>query len=308
MVEHDEWVLRLLLDGLRDAGLVVTTAATVEDGLKKVRELAPDCVVCEVNLPGDGYALARSLRKDKPPTSLTPIAMLASDDDASARTLAFEAGADTLITRPFRLEEVVAQINALVQLAGRMRERRNSLMDSLSAGPQSSPEAASFRADLEHMPVASLLTLLELERKSGSVSVSSKRRRAKLQLADGHVASGSLDGVDCEPVAVLRETLEWTEGRITFRASGPVARPAHARSIRILLADARPLGAANGANTSRASSSRMQGLPPPPGGRKPGSQALTDTPTRRVDVPARPTASTTKSDASEAPPTTRRPR
>jgi two-component system, OmpR family, response regulator len=278
VVEHDEWVLRLLLDGLREGGLVVATAPTVEEGLHKVRDLNPDCVLCEVDLPGDGYALVRSMRADKPPVSLIPVAMLASDEDDKARTLAFEAGADALIERPFRLEEVIAQINALVQLARRMKERRNSLIDSLSAGPPSSPESASFRGDLQHMPIASLLTLLELERKSGSVSVKSGERAAKLNLADGHIVTGTLDGKAADPVMVLRAALDWKEGRITFRATGPVARPLNARPVRILLAEAKP----GSVPITRASNPRMQAIPPPPGQRKP---ALDDQPTARVDVP-----------------------
>lgn len=306
VVEHDEWLLRLFLDGLRDAGLVVSTAATVEDGLAKIGELAPDCVVCDVNLPGDGYGLARAMRADKPPMSIIPIAMLAADDDVKARTATFEAGADALVTRPFRLEEVVAQINALVQLARRMRERRTSLIESLGAGPPSSPEGASFRADLEHMPIASLLTLLELERKSGSVSVKSGARVAKLDLADGHVASGALDGASCNPVAVLKDALEWTTGRITFRASGPIARPLTARPIRVLLAEASPN---NKAPVTRGSSARLPAIPPPPGQRRaadPSKPALRDQPTRPVDVPVRASGKHEVAPISE-PPSTKKP-
>lgn len=286
VIEHDEWLLRLLLEGLREAGLVVTTAQSVDAGLAKVRELVPDCVLCEVTLPGSGYEVPRALRKEQPPLSLIPVAMLASDDDAGARTATFEAGADALITRPFRLEEVVAQLNALVQLAHRMRARRTSLIDSLSAGPPSAPESASFRGDLEHMPLASLLTLLELERKTGSVSVKSDQRRAKLDLADGHIASASVDGVTMDPVAVLKDALDWADGTITFRAREPAPRPGRARSIRMILAEARG-GPVPGLPPTRASSARLQAIPPPPGQRKPGA-ALEDTPTRRVDVPEKP--------------------
>lgn len=298
VVEHDEWLLRLLLEGLREAGLVVATAGDVDDGLSKIRDLSPDCILCEVNLPGDGYSLARSVRADKAPISLIPIAMLAADDDERARTATFEAGADALIERPFRLEEVVAQINALVQLARRMRERRNSLIDSLGAGPPSSPESASFQGDLEHMPLASLLTLLELERKSGTVSVKSGTRGAKLTLADGHVAAGQLDGATTPPVAVLKQALDWKEGRITFRATAPVPRPAGARPIRILLAEAKP----SAVPITRASNPRMQAIPPPPGQRKP---ALEEQTTARVHVPSV-TKQESAAPASE-PPSTKKP-
>jgi two-component system OmpR family response regulator len=313
VIEHDEWILRLLQDGLRDGGFVVATAANADDGLAKVRDLAPDCVLCEVSLPGkNGYAVALELRADQPPISITPIALLAADDDDHARTATFDAGADALLTRPFKLEEVIAQITALVQLASRMRERRISLIDSLSAGPASSPEGASFRGDLEHMPVASLLTLLELERKTGGISVKSGKRRATMELADGCVVGTTLDGVKMDPVVMLRDTLGWTEGRVTFRAKPGIARPPNARSIRLVLAEAR--GVSTSASSTRlpamggGSVGRMQAIPPPPGRRisaneppkRPG--ALEDVPTRRVDVPP------TRPKPTEEPPSTKRPK
>lgn len=310
VVEHDEWILRLLQEGLRDGGFVVAIASTADDGLAKIRDLAPDCVVCDVSLPGkDGYAVAAAIRGDKPPISLTPIALLAADDDLDARTATFEAGADALLTRPFKLEEVLAQVNALVQLARRMRERRNSLIDSLSAGPASSPEGASFRGDLEHMPVASLLTLLELERKTGSMSVKSGKRKATLDLADGCVVATTLDGVAMDPVVMLRDSLGWTEGRVTFRAKPAIARPPTARSIRLLLAEARGVSGSSAripAMGASASVARMQAIPPPPGKRisanEPKRPGLEDVPTRRVDVPQH------KPKPTDDPPSTKRPK
>jgi two-component system, OmpR family, response regulator len=299
VIEHDDWLLRLLQEGLREGGFVVATASSAADGLAKIRELAPDCILCEASLPErDGYSVAIAVRADGPPTSLIPIALLAAEDDTSARTAAFEAGADALLTRPFRLDEVIAQLNALVQLARRMQERRNSLIDSLSAGP-ASVENASFRADIEHMPVASLLTLLELERKTGTVSAKSDKRRAKLELADGCIVSGQLDGIAMDVVVILRDTLTWTEGRVSFSAHAATPRPPTAKSIRFLLAEARgnSTAALPSMSSSGLSSARGQAIPPPPGKRKSQmmeavlapkpdpSPALTDQPTRRVDVP-----------------------
>lgn len=306
VIVHDDWVLHLLQDGLREGGFVVATASSGQEGLARVREMTPDCVLCDVSLPDkDGYAIVTALRTE---ASIVPIALLAAEEDATARTAAFEAGADALLTRPFRLEEVVAQMNALVQLARRMRERRNSLIDSLGAGPPSSPEGASFKGELEHMPLGSLLTLLELERKTGTVSVRSGKKTAKLELADGHIASASVGGVAGEIVVVLREALTFDSGRITFRAKPPAQRPPGARPIRALLAEARtsaPKPIAPAA-ASPIAPRGGQAIPPPPGRRKPAEveppkpaeptitkpsaeparkPALADIPTRRVDVP-----------------------
>ncbi|MBI2394612.1 MAG: response regulator, partial [Deltaproteobacteria bacterium] len=270
VIAHDDWILRLLQDGLRDGGFVVTPASSADEGLAKVRELVPDCVLCDIALPGkDGYGFAAELRSEGPPLSLVPIALLSSEDDLSARTTAFDAGADALLTKPFRLDEVIAQLNALVALARRMRAQRNSLMDSLRAGPPSAPESASFRGDLEHMSLASLLTLLELERKTGTVGVRAGKHVVKIELADGHVASATLDGADIAPLDVLRDALAWDKGRITFRAKPAALRPVAARPIRVLLAEARgDVAVAPVPGVVGPSLARPAAFPPPPGRRR----------------------------------------
>lgn len=316
LVEHDAWLLDLLEGGLRDRGFVVVRASTASEALAVVRAIPPECALIDVDLPEGGYALAASLRAEPAPISITPIALLADEDDSNARTRAFESGADVLLTRPFRIDEVVAQLQALVQLAHRMRARRNSLVDSLGPGPPSSRDGASFRADLAEMPVASLLALLEIERKSGTISVRSNERRAVLEVAAGCVSSSTLDGRERPALDVLREALSWTVGRVTFRASAPRERPADARPARALVAQAqRP--AAPPPRPSSATVPRMGAIPPPPGQRKsltnmaavvPKMPALQDNPTRRVDVPSiAPPRPAPEPPPTEPPPTTRRP-
>lgn len=243
LVAREGWVLRLLEEGLRDEGLVVASATRSDLALTRVQDMEPDCVVVDTELDDhDGYWVTVQVRGLSGPVAITPIALLAADDDAEARTRAFEAGADVLLTRPFRLDEILAQVRALVDFARRMRARRTSLMGSLhasTAGPPSSPEAAAFRAELAQMPVSGLLTLLELERKSGLVSARSNGRRVTLDLQSGYVTGATVDTVGVPVLEALALAVAFQEGTITFRAGFAVEPPADARPIRALLAELR---------------------------------------------------------------------
>lgn len=250
LVAREGWVLRLLEEGLREAGVVVSSATTSAGAVARIQELEPDCVIVDTDLGNgdlgdgdhDGYWVVVRVRGLGGPVGITPIALLAADDDAEARTRAFEAGADVLLLRPFRLEEVLAQVHALVEFARRMRARRTSLIGSLhanSAGPPSSPEAAAFRAELAQMPVSGLLTLLELERKSGLVSVRSEGRRVTLDVASGLVSGATIDSVGVPVIEALALAVAWRSGTITYRTGFAVDPPKDARAIRVLLGELR---------------------------------------------------------------------
>jgi DNA-binding response OmpR family regulator len=241
VAEHDGWILRLLQDGLREHGVVVIATSTAESALSQVTALKPDCVVCDAALPDhDGFWLASRVRAEPLPVSVTPLLMLASEGDERARMKAFEAGADAYMTKPFRVDEVVAQLNALVVLAQRMKGQRTALSDSL--GPPSSLEAASFDGDLEQMTLPSLLAILEMERRTGRVSVRSNKSRVVLELQGGFVVEATLDGKKIDPVDALRPAIAWSTGRVTFRAAVHRSSPPAARPIRVLIGAARPSG------------------------------------------------------------------
>ena len=217
IIEQDEWESTLLAKFLGEAGYEVHVASEARAGFEQVRALQPDCILCDVNLPDiDGFWVARRVRTEPSPVATAPFLFLTNAEDTESRLQGLNVGADIYLTRPFHDEEVVAQVGALIDMANRLRKQRETFA---SEGPISSTGAA-FTGDIAQMSVATVLTLIELERRSGHLQVRSESgRTAVLELNEGTLANATLEGKDEEPAAVLRETLRWKQGRFTFRSA-----------------------------------------------------------------------------------------
>ncbi len=142
---------------------------------------------------------------------MTPFLFLSGLDDEQSRIEGFHVGADVYITKPFRVDEVVAQIDALVQMATRLRARRDSML-SIPPGAQ----ATAIEGDLGQMSIATVLTVLEMERRTGTFEVISKKRRAFLDIVSGNVMEGTVGGTKVSALAALRTMLGWHVGRFSF--------------------------------------------------------------------------------------------
>ena len=236
IIEADEWESTLLAKFLAEAGYDVQVAGEARAGFEKVRQLQPDCILCDVNLPDiDGFWVARRVRTEPTAVATAPFLFLTDADDIESRLQGLNVGADLYLTRPFRNEEVVAQVGAMIDMANRLRKQRESFS---SEGPVSAAGAA-FQGDVAQMSVATVLTLLELERRSGHLKVSSDvGRTAVLELHEGSLAAATLDDQTHEPTFVLRETLRWKKGRFTFRSAELVAQPGSRQTIGGLLIEA----------------------------------------------------------------------
>ena len=85
----------------------------VADGretLQQVWDNAPDLVLLDLSMPGmDGIEVLESLRQDTQYQSL-PILLLTASDETEDRVRGLNTGADDYITKPFKIEEVVARI------------------------------------------------------------------------------------------------------------------------------------------------------------------------------------------------------
>lgn len=233
VIEDDEWVARLLAVAVREAGFEVEVRAEAQIGLDFAIERTPDCIVCDIDLPDhDGYWVAQNVRTQASRVSVTPFLFLSGKDDQASRLQGFHVGADVYMTKPFRVDEVVAQVTALVQMAARLRERRDSMLSIPPADP------SAIEGDLAQMSIATVLTVLEMERRTGTFEVSSKKRRAQILLAGGTAAGGSVGGDEVKSLDALTAMLSWTVGRFKFSPSEPDANPPSGPSIGSLLMEA----------------------------------------------------------------------
>lgn len=114
VVDDDATILKLLELVLRQAGFIVLTAKSGEDGLQMAQTQKPDVAILDVMLPGmNGYTLCRRLRQNSA-TALMPILMLTAQAETRDKLAGFEAGADDYLTKPFDPEELVARLRVLL--------------------------------------------------------------------------------------------------------------------------------------------------------------------------------------------------
>ncbi len=291
VIEDDEWVSRLLQSAIQDAGYEVIVCATAKAGLDSAFAQHPNCIVCDIDLPdADGYSVARHVRTHPSRVSVTPFLFLSGLDDEQSRLEGFHVGADVYITKPFRVDEVVAQIDALVQMATRLRARRDSMLSL----PPLSGHGTAIEGDLGQMSIATVLTVLEMERRTGRFEVVSKKRRAHLEIIAGCVIEGTVGGTKVSALAALRTMLAWSVGRFSFVPSAHRDVPAshNNKSLGAFLIEALRL---------QDEAARAE-LDLPPSRRRP-NDAKIDT---RMTAPA--LGGPASSPADFAPPSTRTPR
>ncbi len=115
VVEDEPAMLRALTLSLSARGYDVSTAEDGATGLSQAAELAPDVIVLDLGLPDlDGMNIIRAVRG----YSRTPIVVLSGRSSSRDKVDALEAGADDYVTKPFNVNELVAQLRAATRRAG----------------------------------------------------------------------------------------------------------------------------------------------------------------------------------------------
>lgn len=219
IIESDEWTATLLAKFLRDGGLQAETAAEARAGFDRARAIQPDCIVCSVNLPDiDGFWVARRVRAEPPPVGATPFIFLVEADDIQSRLQGLGVGGDVIVSKPFRADEITAQVKALVAMGRRLRQ---------PGAPEATPGAGppALQGDLAELSVSTVLTMLELERRTGMLRITGDTgRTAVVRVLDGTLVGVELDQRAQDSTELLREVLRWKRGGFEFR-SGPLTGP-----------------------------------------------------------------------------------
>jgi PAS domain S-box-containing protein len=122
---------------LKQAGYRVIEASTGEEGLRAVREEAPNLVLCDVNLPDmSGIEVCRAIKTD-PLTRSTPVVQISATFVTPHDQIAgLEGGAEIYLTEPIEPVELTTVVRVLLRLHSTERglvqseARWRSFMDS----------------------------------------------------------------------------------------------------------------------------------------------------------------------------------
>ena len=120
VAEDEPGIVGVLEAYLRRDGFRTCSAMDGVEAMRLFRELRPDAVLLDVNLPGmDGLDVLRAIR-DEGQTPVIIVTALADDVD---KLLGLRLGADDYVVKPFNPAEVVARLRAVLRRAGACERR-----------------------------------------------------------------------------------------------------------------------------------------------------------------------------------------
>ena len=115
LVEDDITLAMGIEYSLKNEGFNVYTVGKIKDAKEKISNSHIDIILLDVNLPdGNGYELCKEVRVD----SEVPIIFLTACDEEVNIVMGLDLGADDYITKPVRVRELVARINAVARRKG----------------------------------------------------------------------------------------------------------------------------------------------------------------------------------------------
>lgn len=117
-IDDSRTIRDLVRRTLERAGLSCTTACDGVEGMERFRELRPDVVVTDVNMPRlDGFGVIEAIRRGER-DSAVPILLLTTESAEALKARARAAGATGWIVKPFDDAALVAVLRRVADLGG----------------------------------------------------------------------------------------------------------------------------------------------------------------------------------------------
>lgn len=114
VVDDEIYIVHILDFSFQMEGYEVETALDGEQALERVKESRPDLIVMDMLMPRmDGLDACRAL-KASDETKDIPVVILSPRTRDVDRQMAFEAGAEDFVTRPFSPRHLVERVTAIL--------------------------------------------------------------------------------------------------------------------------------------------------------------------------------------------------
>ena len=209
LIEPDELTAAHLAGVLRRAGYLIEICADADAAVGRVCATQPKCVVCDDELvPGGGGDVALRARTNSPRACLAPFIFLTPRhrDAGAPRT---RAGArDVWLEKPFSNDALIAHVKSFA----------GSLAVHAHASSMLPPSGEiALNGELAHISLPTVLSMLKLERRSGSLQLTSGDRQARIAFVSGEPTKAKLGGRPMRPEDALAIAATWQDGRFAFK-------------------------------------------------------------------------------------------
>lgn len=165
IIEDDDNLRSLLEFNLKRHGYRTSTAADGTDGLVMAKSLDPDLILLDILLPVlDGREVCRAIRRHSDVPILFLTALATEEDVVNGLML----GADDYVSKPFKIRELLARVEALL----RRPRRRPEAPEMLEAGGLRiflKEHRAEFHGRELQLPLKEFKLLVTLVQRAGEV-------------------------------------------------------------------------------------------------------------------------------------------
>ena len=135
VVDDDLTLRKVLQNSLEQKGYQVVTVGSGKDALAMFDRDVPDIIISDVSMPEmNGFEFCRQLRS-QPSGKLIPFIFLSAKNELNDRVRGHSIGADSYISKPFEMKELLANIEALIERSRRVHAEIIHLIEQL-ANPQ----------------------------------------------------------------------------------------------------------------------------------------------------------------------------
>lgn len=115
IIDDDNQTTALLELLLAERGYEATSVNDSSSAIQAAKSINPDLILLDLMMPEpDGFKVCRMLREDAQ-FIFTPILIITALDDTDSKIVAYGAGADNYLIKPYDIEELVDSIKRMLR-------------------------------------------------------------------------------------------------------------------------------------------------------------------------------------------------
>ena len=205
--------LGVVVDSLADRGFRILIARDGAEAVERALFSQPELILLDVNMPGmDGFETCRRLKADSRTCDI-PVIFMTVADDIDNMVEGFEAGGIDYVTKPVRIDEMMARLNVHLAMRAMHRtllDKNRRLENEVAVRERAERELSRIRDELEARVATRTDELARANADLRAQIEERERTEAKLKLSEARLRTI----VEASPVPLAITSLH--EERILY--------------------------------------------------------------------------------------------